>query len=91
MERLTKQEYIDKPSRIKQDNLPSYEAIYRKLAKYENTGLTPEEIANLHEELEIWKRESIEDKSKLGLLRIWLSENDLDMDDVLAKIKEKIK
>lgn len=36
MERLTKQEYINNPPSIKQDKLPSYMAIYRKLAEYED-------------------------------------------------------
>lgn len=47
MKRLTKQEYIDKPSSIRHEYLPSYIGIYGKLAEYENVGLTPEEIHKL--------------------------------------------
>lgn len=43
-----------------------------KLAQYEDTGLTPEEVFKLKQELENWKRESISDKAKLGEIRIWL-------------------
>lgn len=38
-----------------------------------------------------WKHQSITDKSNLGLLRIWLTENGMDMDDVLDKIREQVK
>lgn len=47
MERLTRQEYIYNPPSIKAENLPSYTSVYWKLAEYEDTGLTPEEVNNL--------------------------------------------
>lgn len=50
MNRLTRQEYIDDPTSIKSVYLPSYTSIYWKLAEYEKTGLTPEEII-INEEL----------------------------------------
>ena len=42
--RLTKKEFIEKPYTIKQDQLPEYMEMYRKLARYEETGLEPEGI-----------------------------------------------
>lgn len=46
-ERLTRQEYIKNPSDIKSDSLPSYTSIYWRLAAYENSGLSAEEVTEL--------------------------------------------
>ena len=84
MERLTKQEYIDNPPSIKAANLPSYTSVYWRLADYENTELTPQEIENLHnkystllemydklqKERDSWKRDAIQYGAKLGEYRI---------------------
>lgn len=109
MERLTEQNKIYQSCEFMEDGTADY---FNKLAEYEDTGFTPENIYNLHEivnrqsnciirtgkrieqledEHSQWQRESITDKSKLGLLRIWLAENELDMDDVICKIGEQVK
>ncbi len=64
-----------------------------KLNTFEKTQCAKllEENCKLKKEVECWKRESISDKSKLGLLRMWLSDNDFDMDDILHKIGEQVK
>ena len=42
--RLTKKKFIEEPYTIKQNQLPNYMEVYRKLARYEETGLEPEDI-----------------------------------------------
>lgn len=49
------------------------------------------ELIAIRQDRDYWKHESITDKANLGLLRIWLSENGMDMDDVLDKIREQVK
>lgn len=49
------------------------------------------DVKQLKSDYDHWKHESIEDKSKLGLLRIWLTENELDMDDIIKTIGEQVK
>ncbi len=38
-----------------------------------------------------WKRESISDKSKLGLLRLWFGSKGMDMDKTLEEINKQVK
>lgn len=85
------------------DKVIKYEKIIKELRE-ENTKLKEQRqldikelqdlsfaLIDMHDDAEQWQRESISDKSKLGLLRIWLAENELDLDDVVKKIEEQVK
>lgn len=69
-----------------QENLET-ERIYSEY--WHEQALTEQKlIQNMKNGYETYKRESISDKSKLGELRIWLHDNDLDMDDILRKVNK---
>lgn len=58
-----------------------------ELMKYRKTGVRPEEIFKLKQELENWKRESISDKAKLGEIRIWLEPIGVTIEEALEEVK----
>ncbi|MBU5331433.1 hypothetical protein KQI61_04425 [Anaerocolumna aminovalerica] len=62
-----------------------------ELIQYRKTGLTPIVIEQLKSDHDHWKRESISDKSKLGLLRLWFGNKGMDMDNALEEISKQVK
>lgn len=53
--------------------------------------LEMEETRKLQQDCDRWERESISDKSKLGLLRFWFGSKGMDIDNVLKEISEQVK
>jgi FtsZ-binding cell division protein ZapB len=90
---------------ISKDCIPLLQKGITKLSAYEDTGLTPDDIKAiqqrneflevqnnvLRDEYQQWNKEALTYANQLGMLRIYLDDNYMNLDEMLEAAEKQIK